>query len=306
DFGDVGPGSTQKADYDFINEGNATLLVDRIQSTCGCSRPTLIKDGQRYDAKAAFNPPIAFEPGESGKVEVTYKAKSTKGPVSKKLYILTNDPATARAQLVVKSKTIVNVVVTPEKVDLQFDQANAGMPDLSLKSIDDVPFSIKSISVFNNVITVPFDSEEKATRFILKPEVDLEKLKQLSGGVIQIYTDHPTGGRLMVKYNTKPLYEASNPRYVLPKIEPGKPILRDNLIRSNYGDIVQIESITSRNGYMEVQDQQQDGSDVKLTIKITPPAQESSTKRNLNDELTIILKGGQKVPIRCRGWYKSK
>jgi hypothetical protein len=136
--------------------------------------------------------------------------------------------------------------------------------------------------------------------------VDLEKLKQLSGGVIQIYTDHPTGGRLMVKYNTKPLYEASNPRYVLPKIEPGKPILRDNLIRSNYGDIVQIESITSRNGYMEVQDQQQDGSDVKLTIKITPPAQESSTKRNLNDELTIILKGGQKVPIRCRGWYKSK
>jgi hypothetical protein len=306
DFGDVGPRSTQKADYGFINEGNATLLVDRIQSTCGCSRPTLIKDGKRYDAKAAFDPPIAFEPGESGKVEVTYKAKATKGPVSKKLYILSNDPATARAQLVVKSRTIVNVAVTPEKVDLRFDQPNAGMPELSMKSTDDVPFSIKSISVFNQVITVPFDPEEKATRFVLKPQVDLEKLKQLKAGVIQIATDHPTGGLLQVKYNTRPFYEVSNPRYILSNIEPGTPILRDNLIRSNYGDRVQIESITSQNGYMEVEDQQQDGSDVKLTIKIIPPAQESSTKRHLNDELTIVLKDGQKVPIRCSGWYKSK
>ena len=57
---------------------------------------------------------------------------------------------------------------------------------------------------------------------------------------------------------------------------------------------------------MEVENQQQDGDHIKLTIKITPPAKDSTARRYITDELTIILKGGHKLVIRCSGWFKLK
>lgn len=304
DFGEVGPKSVQKADFEFINEGNAALLVKRIQSTCGCSKPTLIKEGKRH--KMPLKEPVAFEPGQSGKVEVVYTAGRSKAKVSKNLYVHSNDPITPRAQMVIKAKTIVKVSVTPEKVELRLDQENAGMPELVVKSEDNKEFSIKSASVAGKTITIPIDSTKKATQFVLKPQVNIQKLTKRNAGVIQITTDHPQGGTMMVKYNAKPIYEVSNPRYILQKIEAGKPIFRENLIRSNYGSVAEIESITSRNGYMEIESQQQDGNHIKLKVKITPPDKSSSDRRYITDELKITLKDGHKLTIRCSGWFRLK
>ena len=110
----------------------------------------------------------------------------------------------------------------------------------------------------------------------------------------------------MVRYNVKPMYELTNPRYILQNVEPGEPILRENLIRSNYGKPAEIESVTSRNGYMEIEKQEQDGDHIKLTVKITPPNQNPSARRYVTDELTIILKDGHKLAIRCSGWFRLK
>jgi hypothetical protein len=304
DFGKIGPGTTHKADYEFKNEGESVLSVKRIQSTCGCSRPTLIKDGKRFSMP--LKEPVSFEPGESGQVEVTFKAPVTKGSVEKSLYILSNDPASPRSRFVVKADVIVKVSVQPEKVDLKLDLENAGMPDIVVKSTDGQEFSIKSVFVVKNAIKIPFDPTAKATEFTLKPQVEVEKLGQLKTGVIQIKTTHPQAGTLMVRYNVRPMYELTNPRYILQNVEPGEPIIRENLIRSNYGKLVEIESVTSRNGYMEIEKKEQDGDHIKLTVKITPPAQSPSAKRYITDELTIILKDGQKLAIRCSGWFRLK
>ena len=134
----------------------------------------------------------------------------------------------------------------------------------------------------------------------------MQKLEQFNTGVIQISTDHPQGGSLMVRYNAKPAYEVSNPRYILQNIEHGEPILRENLVRSNYGNVAEIDSATSRNGYMEIESQEQDGNHIKLMIKITPPAQSASERRYISDELTITLKDGHKLTIRCSGWFRLK
>lgn len=304
DFGDVGPSSSQKANYTFENAGTTALLVENIQSTCGCSRPTLIKDGKRYTVP--LKEPVPFEPGQSGKVEVTYKAGSTKGVVSKNLYIITNDPATPRAQLAVKAKTVVNVEVIPEKVDLKFDQNNAGMPDLVVRSIDGVPFSIKSITVANHVIDIPFDPDAEAAEFTLTPQVDTQKLTQLGTGVIQILTTHPQVKGVLVRYTAKPLYEVSNPRFILQNVEPSKPVFKETLIRSNYGNVAVIESATSRNGYMEIEKQEQGDAHLRLMVKIMPPTQESTSRRYITDELTITLKDGHQLTIRCSGWFRLK
>jgi len=304
DFGKLGPDSTHKATYEFKNEGEAVLLVNRIQSTCGCSKPTLIKDGKRFSIPLKGS--ASFEPGEAGQVEVTFKASSVKGNVTKHLYILSDDPATPRAQLELKAEVVVKVSVQPEKVDLKLDIENAGMPDIVVKSTDGQEFSIKSIYVAKSAIKIPFDPAAKATEFVLKPEVDLEKLDKANTGVIQIKTTHPQAGTLVVRYNAKPMYELTNARYILQNVEPGESIFRENLIRSNYGKPAEIESAISRNGYMEIESQEQDGDHIKLTIKITPPDQSSNAKRYITDELTIILKDGHKLAIRCSGWFRLK
>jgi hypothetical protein len=304
DFGQIGPNSSHQAHYEFENKGPKTLLVKNIQSTCGCSKPTLIKDGKKY--AMPMKEPVAFEPGESGQVEVTFKAPTTKGNVSKHLYIVSDDPETQRAQLEVKAQIMVKVEVSPERVDLKFDQENAGMPDLVVKSIDGQAFSIKSINVVNNVVNIPFDAKEQATEFVLKPEVDIQKLNQFTTGVIRITTTHPQAGQLVVRYTAKPMYEVTNPRYILQNVEPGTAIIRENLIRSNYGKPAEIESVTSRNGYMEIAEQQADGDHIKLSIKITPPSQDASTRRYITDELKITLKGGYNLSIRCSGWFRLK
>lgn len=304
DFGDVGPQSVHKAEYDFENKGNTTLLVNNVQTTCGCSQPTLFKDGKSY--KVPLREPVPFEPGQSGKVEVTFTAGAVKSAVNKHLYIHTNDPTAPRAELELKANVVTKVSVSPESVDLRLDQENAGVPDLVVKSEDGKEFSITSITVANKVIEVPFDSKEKATLFALKPKVDIQRLEQFSTGVIQISTDHPQGGSLMLRYSSKPTFEVANPRYILQNIEPGVPILRENLIRSNYEEVAEIESAVSRNGYMEIDSQEQDGKHIKLMVKITPPGQDASQRRYISDELNIILKGGHKLVIRCSGWFRLK
>lgn len=301
----IGPGSTHKASYDFVNEGTGTLSVKNIQSTCGCSRPTLIKGDKRYPMP--LKDPVPFEPGQSGQVEVTYKAGMTKGKVTKHLYIISDDPEKTRAQLSITAEVVVKVEVTPERIELRLDKENAGIPDLVVKSIDGQPFSIRSVTVGNKVITVPFDPEQESTEFTLKPQVDTEKLSlsQFSTGVIQIRTTHPQAGNLLVRYKAKPMFEVSNPRYILQNVEPGKSVLRENLIRSNYGEKAEIESYSSRNGYMEIVGQEEDGNHLKLSVEITPPARTSS-RRYITDELNITLKGGHKLSVRCSGWFRLK
>ena len=303
-FGKIGPGTSNKADYEFKNEGQSALLVNRIQSTCGCSKPTLIKDGKRF--AMPLKEPVSFEPGELGQIEVTFKSPSRKGKVEKSLYVLSDDPASKRTKFSVKAEVIVKVSVEPETVDLKLDVENAGMPDIVVKSTDGQEFSIKSVTQVQKAINIPFDPEVKATEFVLKPEVVIEKLGQSKTGVIRIKTTHPQAGTLMVRYNVKPMYELTNPRFILKNVEPGVPIIRENLIRSNYGKPAEIESIESKNGYMEIESQQQDGDHIKLTVKITPPAQSDSARRYITDELTITLKDGHKLTIRCSGWFRVK
>lgn len=302
DFGPVGPGTSHKADYEFGNEGDGILTVKGVQSTCGCSKPTLIKDGKRY--RVPLKEPVVFEAGQKGGVEVTFKAGATKGNVNKHLYILSDDPKTPRAQLDVKAQVQVKVSVEPESVKLRFDEENAGMPDIIVKSKDGQAFSIKSVRVANKVVEVPFDAAEEAAEFTLKPQVDLQKLSKFNTGIIQISTTHPQAGTLMVRYNAKPMFEVSNPRFILQNVEPEKPIIRDNLIRSNYDKKAEIVSVESRNGYMEVESQEQDGNHIKLKIKITPPAQDAKTRRYITDELTITLKDGHILKVRCSGWFR--
>lgn len=293
DFGEMGPGAKDKCEFKFKNAGTGTLIIDRVQSTCGCTVPQLKKK--------------EYAPGEEGVVSVSFHAPSTKTNTTKHLYIISNDPKTPRAELTIKAEVVVKVEVSPENVELRLDEDNSGMSDIILKSLDSREFSIKSITVSpQNVIRIPFDATQKAKEFVLKPVVDKQKLNETNTGIIQINTDHPQSGTLVVRYHATPQYEVSRPRIILQNVTPGVPIVKDVLIRSNYNKDVEIESVESRNGYMEIESQEKDGQHLQLQVKITPPEQETSSRRYITDELKIMLKDGTTLTIRCSGWFKLK
>ena len=79
DFGDIGPASNHTCEFNFQNVGSEMLVIEKVQSTCGCSVPQLKKND--------------YAPGESGTVEVRFHSPSNKGETKKQLYILSNDPS---------------------------------------------------------------------------------------------------------------------------------------------------------------------------------------------------------------------
>lgn len=63
-------------EFEFINTGNAPLIIDSATADCGCTRPQFPKN------------PIA--PGKSGKIKVTFLPKGYVGSFSKNVKIKSN------------------------------------------------------------------------------------------------------------------------------------------------------------------------------------------------------------------------
>ncbi len=291
DFGSVGPSSVNSHEFKFSNTGNAVLKIDRFHAPCGCTVPQLDKK--------------EYQPGESGVISVRYTAPATSVTDKKPIYVFSNDPKTPQYELTVKAAVQLKVAVSPQDVSLLLDQPNAGMPTIKVESLDGQPFGITSITSSNETFGIPFDTESKQKEHILTPTANLDRLNNNPTGVIQIKTDHPQSGLLMVRYTAKPQFEVSRPRIILQNIAPGEESVHEIWLRSNYDTKVEIESFTSTSGYMTIQSQEQDGNHLKISVKITPPTQEAaSSRRYITDELKITLKSGQVLSVRCSGWFK--
>lgn len=65
-------------EFVFKNTGNAPLIIQRVQTTCGCTTPDSPKE------------PIL--PGKEGKITVTYSTIGRPGFIDKKVTVFTNVP----------------------------------------------------------------------------------------------------------------------------------------------------------------------------------------------------------------------
>ncbi|MEN6308766.1 MAG: DUF1573 domain-containing protein [Anaerohalosphaeraceae bacterium] len=290
DFGVIGPETYNKCQFKFSNAGKSLLKIDHVQSTCGCTVPELTKK--------------EYAPGESGVIEITFHAPSYAGATSKHLYVISNDPMTPQAEIVIKATVEVKVVVDPNRVELYLNKENAGIPQIKVKCLDNVPFAITSFTSNGQAITADFDPKNKAVEHVISPKVDISKLQELTAGVIQVGVDHPQAKQVMVSYTALPAFELRPPRIVLQNAEPGVAIIREVWIVNNYGQPFEIESMQSRSGYMKVVNQKKDKDNLGLEIEITPPKQEGPVRRYITDELNIKIKDGPTLTVRCSGWFK--
>lgn len=79
DFGKISEDAgTVSCEFSFKNEGTAPLIIQRVQTTCGCTTPSYTKE------------PIL--PGKTGNLKVTYSTVGRPGTFNKEVTIFTNVP----------------------------------------------------------------------------------------------------------------------------------------------------------------------------------------------------------------------
>src|SRR6266498_2332014 len=78
DFGDVVAGPVLEHFFEFTNVGEDKLIISNVTTSCGCTSAVL---GEKKE----------YEPGESGKVKVTFNTQGRTGKIEKQITVTSND-----------------------------------------------------------------------------------------------------------------------------------------------------------------------------------------------------------------------
>lgn len=304
DWGEIGPDTRQIAQFSFTNTGSEPLKIARVRKCCGTITRG-VQDGQEYAS------------GETGTLEVEYIAGSYPGSMRRNLHLETNVPGQKVITLTIKATIVQRVELQPKRLRLFYRQENAGCGDITLKSLDGRPFSVTGLRATAGSLTAEFDPNTKATEVIVRPKVDLEKLKRNPRGEIRISLTHPECRTVRLLYDMLPEYTVSPPQLMLFNLKPGEPVKREVWILSNYADDFEIESVESEKGTITLVESKkvkgaatgprrggspQPGARYQLWVEITPPALEGENNV-MSDVLKVKIRGGDPLSIQCRGFY---
>jgi len=291
DFGEISPGTKNPCEFKFTNTGNALLKIGKIKCSCGCTVPTLAKKD--------------YAPGESGTLKIVYNASSSPSAIRKSCSIPSNDKKTPTVVLTITANIARKVEYEPQRLNLLVKGETAGCPEITLTSLDKQPFSIKHFKSTGNSITADYDTLVKATKFVLKPKIDIEKVQKGPRGQVEIGLNHPGCKSVMIIFETLEEFK-TDPRVVYVRdAEVQKPVIKKFLVLSNYNEDFEIESTSSKKGIVKVLTQKKVGFGYEFELQITPPASESK-RRVFTDVFTVKLKSGQQLQATCYGIYSKK
>ena len=291
DFGEVGPSAKHTGQFKFTNAGEGLLKITKVGQCCGV-KTELDK--------------MEYAPGESGTLQVEWNSGPLESTMKRQLYVHSNDKTNPKNTLTITAKIVLKIAWEPKKLNLFIDEDNAGCPKVTISSIDNRPFSITGFKSTADCISADYDPNVEATKFVLEPKVDTEKIQKSQRGRINISLNHPHGKTATILFSVLPKYTVNPPLLIIFNAEPEKPIVRTISVLNNYKKDFEIESLTSENNVvtMKLQEQRKIRNGYQLEVEITPPASEGKTK--FTDLFSLNLKGGEKLPIRCNGYYDKR
>jgi len=286
DFGEVAPGKKYTGQFTFTNTGSGVLKIADVKKCCGAV-VTLDKK--------------ELSPGESGILKVEYSSGQVSGLVSRQLRVNSNDETNPEVALTIKARIVPKVDYQPQRINLLLNKENAGCPKITITSLDKKPFSITAFQSTGETITAEVDPAVEATKFVLQPKVDLEKLGKRSAGFITISLTHPELDRVTILFTMLQRFKTTPGSILMLNPEPLEPAVQKVIVISNYGEQFEIESASSEKGLAKVLSQQAIANGYRLEVEITPPARGATS--GFTDMLNIQLKDGEKLSIKCYGRY---
>jgi len=93
----------------LANEGNSDLVIDGMETSCGCTSATLVYEGKESPrfgmANHGTNPDnfqLTIPPGNTAQLKIRYDPnvhKTMRGAVTRSVYITSNDPRNSREEV---------------------------------------------------------------------------------------------------------------------------------------------------------------------------------------------------------------
>lgn len=290
-FGDVGPGTNHVCEFRFTNTGNGILKINEVSKVCGCTPFSLDK--------------MEYAPGESGTLRVGYYADSQFSQTKKQLFVLSNDRRSPKVALNIEARIVAKIDYEPKSLRLSLKHQNAGCPQITLTSLDNQPFSIRSFKSTANCITADYNPSAVATRFVLQPRVDMARLEQTLNGRIEIELTHPEYKVVTIGLNALPRFKVSPRPIVVREARQNYTVTRKVRVQNNYQEGFELEKVYSKKGIVKVLNSQKLKDGYELELNITPPAQKGRTS-HFTDVVVLKMKGGRSLEIPCNGFYPSQ
>ena len=108
DFGKVKQGDVLSHEFLFKNEGNATLVIERVETTCGCTA-ALVSDQK-------------VPPGKEGRIKTTFDTRGYGGRMTRYIYVISNDGGGGRTEL-----SLTADIEVPPAARIDLDRYNVDM-----------------------------------------------------------------------------------------------------------------------------------------------------------------------------------
>jgi len=290
DFGEVGPNRKNTGQIKFTNTGEALLVITKVDRCCG-----VVTNLEKME----------YEPGESGALKVAWNSGPRQSTMRRKLTIHSNDPKTPQTTLSISATVVLQVDWEPKSLRLFLDKENAGCPKITIKSLDNQPFSILQFKSTADCIAADYDSSVEATKFILEPRVNIEAMPKNFKGSININLTHPEGKTATILFSVLPTYTVRPSMIIVWDAEPEKQVVKKIDVINNYHKDFEIESVNSKGDIIGVKilERRKITDGYQLDLELTLTAVEN--KSSLKDDLFVNIKGGEKLAIRCNGRYSK-
>ncbi|MHC4542707.1 MAG: DUF1573 domain-containing protein, partial [Planctomycetota bacterium] len=288
DFGEVGSEKKYTGQFTFANTGDALLRITEVKKCCGAV-VTLDKK--------------ELAPGETGVLKVQYSSGRGSGAVRKQLHVSSNDEANPKVTLTIKARIVPKVDYEPKRIQLVLNEENSGCPKITVTSLDKQPFSITSFQSNGESITADIDPAVEATKFVLQPKVDLEKLQKRSAGFVAIGLTHPELSRVNIYFSTLLRFKSTPGSIILFNPEPQEPTIKRISVATNYNEEFEVESTSSEEGLLKVLSQEKTDKGYRLEVEVTPPPRDDTGR--FTDVLYLHLNDGEKLSIKCYGRYAA-
>jgi len=112
DFGDLSQNETRDSVVVIRNDGDQTLIIRDIESTCGCTVPELTV--------------TELAPGASTEMEIHFNSKNFQGKQNKYIHVFSNDPSRGAVDLLITADISVPLHMTPSRSQLGFRTLQVG------------------------------------------------------------------------------------------------------------------------------------------------------------------------------------
>jgi len=186
DFGTVGEGDAVQHDFLFENRGEAKLVIGKVVTTCGCT--------------AALASAKELDPGQRGRIQVSFGTRGYKGYQTKSIYVESNDPQSRRVALRLTGFVKRDIDANPTHVYFGNIVPDAvSSQTVRVTSSEGTQFSITKVSATSPLIHLSElrEADEGGYEFDVSVGPDLHP-GRVSGNIV-VETDSPRQPRLTLR-----------------------------------------------------------------------------------------------------------